>query len=619
MVDIFRDFLEGKSINSYNYFGVHKKIMNSKEFYRFACYAPNALEIELVGDFNNWDGYNHKFEKISNLGVWEISTSDIKEGGLYKFKITGADGSVVLKSDPYAFYSELRPATSSVVYDIENDYHWTDSDWMKRRKKNFDRPLNIYECHLGSWKRDQDGRFLSVEEIVDNLIPYIKERGYTHVEIMPLNEHPLDASWGYQATGYYSVTSRYGKPSDIKQLINAFHLQGIGVILDVVPAHFVKDIHGLAHFDGSALYEYPKQEDSENSWGTLNFNLWSDTVRSFLMSSFAYWLKEFHFDGLRFDAIAHLIYWGGDKNRGENEGALNFFKRCNHLLSKNFKNVMLIAEDSSDYYGVTKPTFDNGLGFDYKWDLGWMNDTLKYFSMDPLFRGNHHNLITFSMVYYYNERFLLPLSHDEVVHGKKSILNKIWGSYEEKFSQARLLMAYMYAHPGKKLNFMGNEIGTFDEWDENKGIAFDILTYPIHDAYFKFINELNKIYLDKMAFYKYDYNVDGFKWIDVDNRHQSIFSFYRSYKNKVIVCVFNMTPKVYEEYRIGVPKKGYYVEILNSQKRMYSGCDMCNEKILRSEGIESHGYDNSISIRIAPFSAIYLEYNYRKINRGIDV
>ncbi len=610
MKKLLKDFFEGQSINAYEYFGVHKVVINSKELYRFSCYAPNAKNIELVGDFNEWNGVEHKLEKISEEGIWQLFTSDIKEGDIYKYKIEDLNGEFVLKSDPFAFYSELRPNTSSIVYDYK-DYVWRDTQWMRKRKKNFVKPLNIYECHLGSWKRSDDGSILNIDNLIDHLIPYVKDNGFTHVEIMPLNEHPLDASWGYQATGYYSPTSRYGKPSDIKRLIDEFHLNGIGVILDVVPAHFVKDIHGLATFDGKALYEYPKPEDAENHWGTLNFNLWDDRVRSFLISSFAYWIKEFHFDGLRFDAIAHVIYWGGNKYRGENEGAINFFKRCNHLLSKNFKNVMLIAEDSSDFYGVTKPTFDNGLGFDYKWDLGWMNDTLKYFSLDPIYRGGNHNLITFSMVYFYNEKFLLPFSHDEVVHGKKSIIDKIWGTYEQKFSQARLLTAYMYAHPGKKLNFMGNELAIFDEWNEAREIPFGVIKYPIHDSYLRFFRDINHVYKSKEAFYKNDYDYHGFKWIDVDNTKQSIFSFYRASKKSLIVCVFNMTPISYENYRLGVPKKGYYLEVINSQRDIYNGCNMCNYTPVKSEKMTSHGYENSINIRIAPFSAIYFEYKYR--------
>ncbi len=611
MKNIIKDFLDGNSINAYQYFGAHKIIKNNTEYYRFACYAPHAKRIELVGDFNGWNGDNHPFEKVSDAGIWEITTKDAAKFSVYKFKITGANNEVVLKADPYAFFSELRPLNASVVYDI-NEYTWGDSEWISKRTKNIDKPLNIYECHLGSWRRNPDGSMYDMEQFIEELIPYVKDNGFTHIELMPLNEHPFDGSWGYQATGYYASTARYGKPSDIKKFIDECHKNDIGVILDVVPAHFVKDDHGLATFDGAPLYEYKNEYDSENPWGTLNFNLWDNTVRSFLISSFAYWLEEFHFDGLRFDAVAHVIHWGGDKTRGENQGAIEFFKRCNYLLSTHFKEVMLIAEDSSDFYGVTKSIEDGGLGFDYKWDLGWMNDTLRYFALDPLFRGDNHHLINFSMFYFYNEKFLLPFSHDEVVHMKGSIINKIWGNYEQKFEQLKLLIAYMYAHPGKKLNFMGNEIGTFDEWNENKAIAFNILGYDSHMSVFTFFKDINAIYRSKDVFYKGEYDSTHFKWLDVDNKSESIFSFYRILKGRVIVCLFNMTPIEHKEYRLGVPKKGYYKEIINSQNEIYDGCGFVNEKIVCSEGIASHGQTDSISIKIAPFAALYFEYRNEK-------
>ncbi len=606
MNKLLKNFFEGSCVSAYKYFGAHQIRRRGKKMYRFACYAPHALSLELVGDFNNWDGSDHSFKKISDSGIWEIFTDDVKEWDLYKFRIQKPNGEWIIKSDPFAFYSELRPKTSSIVFDIKS-YKWNDISWMRGRTKNIYKPLNIYECHLGSWRRDlKTGEWLTVESWVKQLVPYVKNNGFTHIELMPVNEHPFDGSWGYQATGYYSPTSRYGTPNDLKYLIDSFHRAKIGVILDVVPAHFVKDEHGLAMFDGEAVYEYPKPEDAENYWGTLNFNLWDDSVRSFLISSFAFWLKEYHIDGLRFDAVAHLIYWGGDKNRGENGGAINFFKRSNHLLSKNIRSAMLIAEDSSDYSRVTKPTFEDGLGFDYKWDLGWMNDTLKYFSLSPDQRSQNHNLITFSMMYYYSERFLLPLSHDEVVHMKGSVINKIWGSYEEKFSQMRLLIAYMYAHPGKKLNFMGNEIASFDEWSEKSSVPFHLLDYPIHSSFLRFFKDVAGIYKTHKSFYKRDYDSSGFSWIDANNSGQSIFSFYRTDGKENIVCIFNMAPRSYTKYRIGVPLEGEYIEILNSEKNIYSGCNMCNFKPIPSMKYFSHGFENSIELEIAPFSAIYL-------------
>lgn len=608
MSKVLEAFHEGRAINAYTYFGAHKKKRRGKSGYRFALYAPNAKEVQLIGDFNDWDGTAHCMTKVDDKGVWEIYAEDVDQWDLYKFNIKDQSDNWIQKSDPYAFYSELRPKTSSVVVDMSS-YKWNDTPWMRGRNKNLNRPLNIYECHLGSWRRDHEkGEWLSSDEWISQLVPYVKDNGYTHVEFMPLNEHPFDGSWGYQATGYYSATSRYGTPNDLKKLIDAFHQEGIGVILDIVPAHFVKDAHGLANFDGSPVYEYPKQDDAENQWGTLNFNLWDDRVRSFLISSFAFWIKEYHFDGLRFDAIAHVIHWGGDKNRGPNQGAIDFFKRTNYLLAKNFKSAMLIAEDSSDYQGVTSPTFEGGLGFDYKWDLGWMNDTLKYFKQDPIDRKFHHNLVTFSMLYFYSERFLLPLSHDEVVHMKGSIINKMWGTYEQKFAQMRLLMAYMFAHPGKKLNFMGNEIASFEEWSEKNAVGFHLLKYPVHDAFLRYFKDLSFIYKSHPSFYKLDYDYRGYTWIDADNKNQSIFSFYRTDGVEIVVCVLNMTPVSYEDFRIGVPKAGYYSEILNSEKDIYNGCNMCNFKPLSSQEQFSHGMENSISLRVAPFSAIYFLY-----------
>ncbi len=615
MHNVIKNFFEGSSIDAYKLFGAHKYKENNRDEYRVTCFAPHAKTVELVGTFNDWYGENHKLEKIDERGIWQIITTDLKEYDLYKFRIQTADDKWIAKADPYAFYCELRPKTSSIVYDI-NDYKWNDKIWMQKRRKGFKKPMSIFECHLSSWKRHEDGTILSTDEMIEKLIPYVKSCGFTHVEILPLNEHPFDGSWGYQATGYFACTSRYGKPKDIKKLIDAFHQNNIGVILDVVPAHFVKDAHGLAEFDGKPVYEYPLKRDSENPWGTCNFNLADDSVRSFLISSFAFWLKEFHIDGLRFDAIAHVLHWGGNKNRGENKGAIIFFKRCNHLLSKHFKHVMLIAEDSSDYPRVTAPTFDNGLGFDYKWDLGWMNDTLRYFKMHPEDRKYHHNLITFSMLYFFNEKFIMPFSHDEVVHMKGSIVNKMWGTYEQKFDQARLLMAYMFAHPGKKLNFMGNEIATFDEWNEGESVAYSVLKYPIHDAFAKFFRDLNHLYLHNTLMAKTDYDVYSFTWIDANNENQSIYSFYRKYENKYMVFIFNMKPVEYQEYRIGVPKKGYYHEVLNSQRDIYNGSNLCNKSVIKSDSIESHGYNDSISIKIAPFSAIYLEYKYRVKKSG---
>lgn len=591
-------------IDAYKYFGAQLDIQ--KHSCTFRVYAPNAKSISVVGDFNSWSSSMHKMEKIDDRGIWEIEIKNVAKWSLYKYNIEKQDGAFHSKSDPYGFFSELRPKSSSIVLDID-DFEFSDQKWMKNRCKNLDKALNIYECHLPSWRLDYNGKWLKMSEIAEQLIPYVKSNGYTHIELLPVNEHPFDASWGYQATGFFAASSRLGDPFELMKFINLAHQNGIGVILDVITNHFVKDEHGLVNFDGTPLYEYSNPHDAENQWGSLNFDLWREEVRSFLISSYAFWLDKYHFDGLRFDAVANLIHWGGDRNRGENEGALFFIKRCNHLIAEKFPNVMLIAEDSSDYQGVTKPSFENGLGFDYKWDLGWMNDTLKYFGIDPINRKYHHNLITFSMLYFYSEKFILPLSHDEVVHMKGSILNKMWGTYEQKMMQIKTLMAYMFSHPGKKLNFMGNDIATSKEWDEAQAINFEILKYPMHVSYLRFFKDLSEVYKTHKAFHENEYSRDSHRWIDADNNKQSVFSYIRRSVDEEIVVVLNMCPVSYESFKIGVEKKGKYIELINSEKDIYSGCNMCNFEILETENEKMHNLPYSLDIRLAPFSSIYFK------------
>jgi len=426
---------------------------------------------------------------------------------------------------------------------------------------------------------------------------------------MPLNEYPFDGSWGYQASGYFSLTSRYGNPTEFASFVNACHKAGIGVIMDMVPVHFVKDDFGLRYFDGEALYEYTDRENAESQWGTMNFNLWNEEVRSFLISAAAFWCDVYHMDGIRIDAVSNLIYWAGNSNRGTNEGSLNFVKRMNYLIHRDYPEVMLIAEDSSDYPKVTASTLDGGLGFDYKWDLGWMNDTLKYYATDPLYRTYEHNKMTFSMAYFYSERFLLPLSHDENVHGKKTIIDRIFGDYDMKFSQVRNLYAYMFAHPGKKLNFMGNEIASFREFDEKKELDWFLLDYPRHDAFLRYFTDLNRIYANHPCLYKYDYDYQkGFHWINADNNKQSIFTFYREDDKEYLLCVLNCMPHSYEEYNIFVPQAGTYTEILNSEKDIYDGCNMCNFQPVKSwkNSAPAGEFNDSVTIRIAPWAAIWL-------------
>lgn len=602
---VYNKFFEGHCLDAHQVFGAHFAYEGCSGV-RFTVYAPHARRIQVMGDFNNWQGDQSELEKISDQGVWSIFVPNVVEWSLYKYKVETVHGEWVEKSDPFAFHSELRPKFASLVVNLK-DFSWGDGMWLKSRRKPHQLPMNIYEVHAGSWRKKHGYDWMNYEELGYHLIPYLKENGYTHVELMPLNEHPFDGSWGYQTTGYYSVTSRYGTPKQLMAFVNECHLNGIGVILDFVPVHFVKDSFGLAKFDGTALYEYQNETDAQSPWDTSMFDLSKDEVRSFLMSAASFWIETYHIDGLRVDAVSNIIFWKGQKEDGVNEGAVAFIRRMNYHLSNRHPNVLLIAEDSSDYTNVTKPTFDMGLGFDYKWDLGWMNDTLKYYSMDPVYRKYHHHQLTFSMSYFYSEKFILPFSHDEVVHGKGAILNKMWGNYDQKFAQARNLYGYMIAHPGKKLTFMGNELGHFREWDENKELDWHLLHYTRHHAFNRYIHDLNKIYLHHACLSRFDYDPKGFHWIDADNAAQSIYSFYREDEKSIIVVVLNMTATSYEDFKLGVPIAGKYVEIMNSEKDIYEGCNMCNFEPVVAHDEKNHRFDKTISIRVAPFAAIYFE------------
>ncbi len=602
---LYNQFFEGHCLDAHQIFGAHFAYEGCSGV-RFSVYAPHARNVQVVGNFNNWNGQHHFMEKISDKGVWSLFVPNVVEWSLYKYLIEDAHGNWLEKSDPFAFSSEVRPKHASLVVNLR-DFSWEDHMWMYYRQKNIHKPLNIYELHVGSWRKKHGHEWLNYEDLKRELIPYIKESGYTHIELMPLNEHPFDGSWGYQPTGYFSATSRYGTPKQLMAFINECHMHDIGVILDFVPVHFVKDAHGLAKFDGTPLYEYPNEQDANSPWDTLMFDLWKEEVRSFLMSAASFWFDVYHIDGIRVDAVANVIFWQGNKNSGVNEGAVAFIRRMNYHLSERYPNAILIAEDSSDYTNVTKPTFDMGLGFDYKWDLGWMNDTLKYYAIDPIYRKYHHHQLTFSMAYFYSEKFILPLSHDEVVHSKGTILNKMWGSYDQKFSQARNLYAYMMAHPGKKLTFMGNELGHFSEWDENKELDWHLLQYTRHNAFNRFIVDLNHIYNHHSCLSRFDYEHRGFSWIDADNANQSIYSFYREDEKSIIVVILNMTPESYEHYQIGVPVAGEYIELINSEKDIYEGCNMCNFEPVHSYEQSTHGFNQTINVRIAPFAAIYFE------------
>lgn len=561
-------FFEGREIKAYTIFGAHPV----KKGVEFTLWAPHAQKISVIGSFNDWDPEVDPMKKDDETGIWTATVKEAAPGDSYKYRVTQVTGDIVDKIDPYAFYSEKRPQTASIIADLSFD-GWTDQKWMDQRTVGFDDPISIYEIHVGSWKRDPEmgpNDFVNYLDIVDDLIEECHKNHFSHVEVMPLCEYPFDGSWGYQCTGYFSTTSRYGTNQDLMEFVNRLHNAGIGIIMDFVPVHFVKDNFALARFDGTPLYEYPNPDDANSEWGTANFDLWKEEVRSFLMSAANYWLDVYHFDGLRADAISNAIYWKGNKERGMNEGACNFMKRMNFTLKQEYKGkIMLIAEDSTDFPNVTKSTLDGGLGFDYKWDLGWMNDTLKYLKMDPIYRQYHHNDITFSMAYFYSEKFILPFSHDEVVHGKATIVDKMWGSYEDKFAQARALYTYMFTHPGKKLNFMGNEIGMFREWDEQKGTDWFLLEYPTHAAFEKFFEDLTGIYADNDAYY-FGYDPTNFQWINADDASRNLFSFMRKSKDKTFITILNFSTNPYKA-QFGVPHKGIYREILNSQWSKYNG------------------------------------------------
>lgn len=604
-------FFEGKCLEAYKVFGAHP----DKKGVRFTVYAPHARSVQVVGNFNDWDGTQHYMERYNDGGVWTLYIEGLKQYDLYKYRIETPSGAIVDRADPYAFFSEIRPGTASKVYNLDG-YRWHDSRWMKSRSNNYDRNMNIYEANLGSWKMKKeftdtsDGEFYSYEEMIDEIIPYVKKMGYTHIEVMPLNEFPFDGSWGYQATGYFSATSRYGHPKQLKDFINACHKEGIGVIMDFVPAHFVKDGHGLYQFDGGWVYEYADVNNRYSEWDSVYFDVTKDTVRSFLKSAVHFWAEEFHIDGIRFDAVSNLIYWKGNKDFGTNNGALEFLKTMNEQIHERYPALMTIAEDSTDFPYVTKPVKDGGLGFDYKWDMGWMNDTLKYFKEDPVYRQYDHNLLTFSMMYFYSERFILPFSHDEVVHGKATILNKMWGLDGDKFAQAKALYTYMMTHPGKKLNFMGNELGEYKEWDERKALAWNILEYPQHDSFHHFMQDLNKMVEEHPALYSMDYDPEGFKWLVVDDHNQSVFSYARfDKKGNCLVVVANFIGNSHDNYAVPVPFAGSYKEILNTDKDSYNGSNYTNTRSLRSKKGTCLNEAQSIHVKLAPFSAAVFEYH----------
>ena len=530
----FYGFYTGTEFEAYKFLGTH--FTDNRVIFR--VYAPAATRVSLIGSFNHWQ--EQPMNRVFDGQFWETESYEAKEGDLYKFRIYKKDGSYIDHADPYAFSSELRPGTASVLHNMNKDlFH--DEKWLKKRNDRKNEALNIYEIHFGSWKKKEDDTWYQYDELADLLIPYVKKSGYNYIEIMPLNEYPADESWGYQATGFYSATSRYGTPDQLKRFIDACHQNDIGVILDIVTVHFAVNDYGLWNFDGTSLYEYPNSAVGYSEWGSCNFMHSRGDVRSFLQSASYFWLNEYHFDGLRMDAVGNLIYWQGNQARGENRDAILFLKNMNKGLKERKPDCILAAEDSTAYPDVCKPVDQGGLGFDYKWDMGWMNDTLNYFKTEFPYRSDNHHKLTFSMSYFYNENYLLPLSHDEVVHGKATILQKMACDYEDKFKMARTLYLYMFTHPGKKLNFMGNEFGQLREWDEKRQQDWDILKYPLHDSFYKYITELNHLYLDHPSLYEMDYDRNGFTWKEADMVKESIYAYFRQGKKETIFVILNLS------------------------------------------------------------------------------
>ena len=607
---------EGKHWDSFEKLGAHLRTADGADGVNFIVWAPNAKEVSVVGDFNGWDGSKNKMYKHIPSGFWEAFVPGIGVGTIYKYKIVSAAGTQE-KSDPVGFRAETPPRTASIVADLDH-YAWNDGDWMHRRETNdlywLHAPVSIYEVHLGSWQRSPDDpeKFLSYRDIAPKLVQYVKELGYTHIELLPIAEHPLTASWGYQVVGYYAVTSRYGTPEDFMYLVDLCHQNGIGVLLDWVPAHFPKDGHGLARFDGTALYEHADPRQGEHrDWGTLIFNYGRNEIRNFLVSNALFWLQKYHLDGLRVDAVASMLYldysreegdWIPNKYGGrENLEAIDFLKEMNSEVHLQHKGTITVAEESTAWGGVTQPVYTGGLGFSMKWNMGWMNDTLSYFKRDPVFRKFHHNQMTFSLIYAFSENFVLPISHDEVVHGKGSIINDAPGDLWQKFAEARLLYSYMWTHPGKKLLFMGCDFGQWKEWNENESLDWHLLNYPdTHGGLKNCVADLNRLYSSEKALHELDFDWKGFEWIDCNNWEESTFSFIRKARDPAdyLVILLNFTP-VARQHRIGVPEAVLYDEIFCSDAEFYGGSGTGNGAV-QAAAAEFHGRPASIDVLLPP-------------------
>lgn len=614
-------FHQGTNFHAYEMLGAHFIEQEGKQGVRFAVWAPNAKSISVVGDFNGWDTRVNTMIRQNDGEIWVTFIEGLKVGEIYKYAIEPQwGGPHIMKADPYGFYAEKKPNTASRLYKLE-DYEWKDQEWEEEKKRgtSYTKPMLIYEVHAGSWRRTLDGEYLSYRDLADQLIKYVKEMNYTHIEFMPLTEHPFDGSWGYQTTGYYAVTSRYGEPNDFRYFIEQAHKNGIGVIMDWVPGHFCKDNQGLREFDGKNLYESDNPQLSDNKgWGTINFDYGRTEVQSFLISNALFWFEEYHIDGLRIDGVANMLYLNFGREDGEwtpnkygdtgNLEAMDFIKKLNETIFKYHPQALMIAEESTAWPLISKPVYMGGMGFNYKWNMGWMNDMLKYTSLDPIYRKWNHDKVTFSFMYAFSENFVLPLSHDEVVHGKCSLISKMPGDYWQKFAGLRTFFGYWMAHPGKKLLFMGGEFGQFIEWNENDSLDWHLVQqYDMHTKMEAYSKALNKFYVDHKAFWEVDFDWNGFQWIDCNDNVDSIVSFIRKAQDSedYIIAVCNFTPEVRHDYRIGVPNKGAYVEIFNSDAVEFGGSGVLNEGDLPTEDYGWHGFEQSIRFTVPPLATCY--------------
>ena len=614
---------EGRYRQAYQTLGAHRQERGGVEGVLFALWAPNAKQVSLVGDFNRWDYRAHPMRRSGSSGIWEIFMPEASVGTLYKYEVLGCFGQRVLKSDPFAFAMEIRPKTASVVWDIDK-YEWHDHDWQIHLSRwvPFDHPISIYEIHPGSWMRvrEEGNRWLNYRELAVKLVEYVKQMGFTHIELMPIAEHPLDASWGYQVTGYFAPTSRYGTPDDFMYFIDYCHQHGVGVIIDWVPSHFPKDDFSLGRFDGTCLYEHLDARQGEHKeWGTLIFNYGYSEVRNFLISNALFWLEKYHVDGIRVDAVASMLYLDYNRKEGEwipnkyggreNLEAIDFLKELNVATHARYPGTIMLAEESTAWSGVSRPTYLGGLGFDFKWNMGWMHDMLEYFSSDSVYRKYKHDMLTFAMLYAFNENFVLALSHDEVVHGKRSLLDKMPGDEWQKFANLRALYGYMFAQPGKKHLFMGGEFGQWSEWDHDQGLDWNLLENKLHRELQLYVKHIQKIYKEESALWEVDHDSSGFEWIDFHDWESSVVSFIRRGKNPQnhLVCVFNFTPIPRYGYRVGVPGDSFYQEILNSDSSYYGGSNLGNGGGLKAEPVPFSVYSYSISLTLPPLGALYLK------------